>query len=266
MRWPKIRWDLIGWGALMAGCPIGLAIGFLGMTAGGFVAKCDGANELAMKQINSCEAATDILGAPIEQTFFGDAKGSSEQRGGGWGLAIWKIPVRGSRTEGSYSYEADMHAGTWTLTKGWLDASGRKVLVFPCESTWEGQVLKEAAGSEPLAEGLSLEGTVTGVSGRSQASQGQRCLVSVTPNPAFGKESVHNCRITVECGPTVLYGWEKSGYLTCKTDDVGSPTVAADRWGTAEDTDPIVELDVPSRRVVVRDDNPESTWSVEIGW
>ena len=69
----------------------------------------------------------------------------------------------------------------------------------------------------------------------------------------------------ITCGPTVVYGWEGGGFTTCES-EAGRPTRASDPWGTATDSDPIVELDIPMRHLVVRDDNPASTWSVTITW
>jgi hypothetical protein len=106
---------------------------------------------------------------------------------------------------------------------------------------------------------------VAAATGKTSVRAGDACEVSVTPVPAFPKSSPFNCRVIVRCGHKVLYGWEDSGYTNCETED-GMPTRANDPWGTAKDTDPIVEVDLPHNRVVVRDDNPVSTYSIEITW
>jgi len=251
-----------GW---VVGIVAAILITFVSLGIGGLLARCDDAYDVAFVQLNSCSAATDRLGQPIEQSVLGCAAGSSETRGGGFGNAQWAVPVHGPAGTGTYNYAAEMHGGSWQLVSAFLEVDGQKLAVFPCGTSWEGIALEAARDAKPLLQAFGRTGVVSAAAGRTSIVPGQNCDVSVTPNAEFRKASPFNCRVVVRCGPTVLYGWEGAGYTTCLTDR-GLPTTATDPFGTAEDTDPIVELDIPSRRVVVRDNNPESTWSVEVGW
>jgi len=244
-----------------------LIIGFAVVTqlGGGIMAKWDGSYEIAMGAINSCKAATEQLGEPIEQRIWGRAAGSSEDRQGQWGTAQWSIPVAGPKGSGQYSYAAEMHGGAWQVLKASLDAGGEQIPVVPCGSEWLAKTIEAAKKSKPLLQSFGQVGTVAAASGRTSVKAGDRCDVSITPDAGFMKTSPTNCRVVVKCGPKVVYGWEGSGYTNCETDR-GLPTRAADPWGTAKDTDPIVEVDLPAGRVVVRDDNPDSTYSIEIVW
>jgi hypothetical protein len=250
------------WGGVAVAILAGVII-FMG--AGGFLARMDGAYGIAMKEINSCKAVTERLGEPIEQKLWGRAWGSSDTRSGQWGNAQWSIPVAGPKASGRYSYAAELHGGSWQIIHASLEVGEERIVVVPCGSQWLAKSIEAGKKSKPLLQSFGQTGTVAQASGRTSVKTGDSCEVSVTPVSDFQKSSPYNCRVVVRCGPKVIYGWEGSGYTNCETDR-GIPTRANDPWGTAKDTDPIVEMDLPRSRVVVRDDNPDSTYSIEIVW
>ncbi len=137
------------------------------------------------------------------------------------------------------------------------------ISVVPCGGEWLAKSIEEGKNSKPLTQAFGQVGTVEEATGATSVKTGDSCEASITPNKEFPASSPFNCRVVVKCGPKVVYGWEGSGYTNCETDK-GMPTRANDPWGTAKDTDPIVEVDLPRSRIVVRDDNPDSTYSIKI--
>ena len=253
---------VLTWGGIAVGVPVAVV---LYLFLGGFMARCDGAYPLAMKQVNSCKAVTEKLGEPVEQKLFGRSWGSSSTSGGQSGTAQWSIAVAGPNGSGRYSYAAELHGGAWQVLRASLEVEDKQISVLPCGGEWMEKSIEKGKTSKPLLQAFGEKGTVAAATGKTSVKAGDSCDVSVTPNAEFGKGSPYNCRVVVKCGPKVLYGWESAGYTNCETEE-GMPTTANDPWGTATDSDPIVEVDLPRNRVVVRDDNPASTYTIEITW
>ncbi len=251
------------WSGLAIGGPL---IAAVVMFAGGSMPRMDGAYGIAMQELNSCSAVTDRLGKPVEQKRWGGTWGSSDTRGGQWGNAQWSIPVAGPKASGRYSYAAELHGGgAWQILRASLKIGEDTINVVPCGDGWLAKTIESGKKSAPLYQSFGEVGTVAKASGRTSVKSGDVCEVSVTPVAGFQKNTQFNCRIIVRCGPKVIYGWENSGYMNCETDR-GMPTRANDPWGTAKDTDPMIEVDLPNNRVVVSDDNPESTYTITIVW
>jgi len=71
-----------------------------------------------------------------------------------------------------------------------------------------------------------------------------------------------DCRVTVTCNAELVYGGEGQGYLPCRVVD-GEPTTGEDLSGTEDDGDPMLDLDLPRRRIVITNDQP-SIWRMEL--
>lgn len=122
----------------------------------------------------------------------------------------------------------------------------------------QGQPLVDPANRrERLLSPIGVSGAVRSLEGEVQVTQGQACTVDVTP--ASGES---NCRVRVRCGSTLLYGAGDSGYNKCTIEN-GKVGKLVDPRPSAEDTDPMLEMDLSENVVTVRDSG-EKPWSVSI--
>ena len=100
---------------------------------------------------------------------------------------------------------------------------------------------------------------VTRTTGEAPANQGDSCSLQV--NPVTSGE--FNCRVFVDCPAGRIYGDGEAGYNRCTLED-GQPTRAID--GAANDGDPILELNLLRKTVVVSSDiEPMYTVWLELG-
>jgi hypothetical protein len=100
--------------------------------------------------------------------------------------------------------------------------------------------------------------TVGDALGEAPVASGTRCDVLVA---ATEIESLA-CRVTITCQGALLYGGDNQGYLPCRVFD-GQPTTGEDVVGIEDDGDPMLDMDLPSRRIVVTNDRP-AIWRVEL--
>jgi hypothetical protein len=117
---------------------------------------------------------------------------------------------------------------------------------------------------QPVTQPLTYSGTVSWASGHAPVQFGTPCMVSVVPNPSF-PNSPFNCHIRVQCGAATLYGWQDYGYTECQV-QAGTPVSAHDPRGTAQEGDPMLELNVPQRMVRIYDNDPGRTYEVRVAW
>ena len=98
-------------------------------------------------------------------------------------------------------------------------------------------------------EGVRYHGTVSGSRGTSEPRNGTSCLITVTPT-----EGRFNCRIRIECGPRILYGAGTSGRNQCTIHPGrGAPSlVVSDTDRTDQNTDPVLELNIPDGPLTLR--------------
>lgn len=100
---------------------------------------------------------------------------------------------------------------------------------------------------------------VTRTAGEAPAKADESCTVQV--NPVTSGD--FNCRVFVDCPAGRIYGDGEAGYNRCTLED-GKPTRAID--GAANDGDPILELNLPRKTVVVSSDiEPVYTVWLEMG-
>jgi len=236
---------------------LGIAAGLvLALPLAGRLARCNGGYPLAMKALNECKQATDFLGAPIEQKAMGLACGSSQESSGGYGNAQWSIGVFGPKGSGTFRYAAESHGGTWRVVTAELELGDATVSVFPCVA-----VPPEALGPEETLEALTraykFEGRVTLTQEYPGLEKDARCELAIIPSPHFREGSRYNCHVEIRCGTQVIYGWEGTGYNRCLIEN-GQVISAHDPRDTSIEGDPILELDLREKKVVVRDEKPRA--------
>lgn len=222
----------------------------------GLMARCNGGYSLALDALNECKLATGALGTPIEQRAMGLACGSSEESSGGSGNAQWSFGVSGPKGSGTFRYAAESHGGTWQVLAAQLELDDATVSIVPCVA-----LPPEALGPDEPLEALTraykLEGRVTLAQDYAGLEKDARCQVSIIPSPHFAQGSRYNCHVEVRCGTQVIYGWEGTGYNRCLTED-GQVVSANDPRDTSIEGDPILELDLREKKVVVRDEKPKA--------
>jgi len=211
-----------------------------------------GANEAALEAVGACPAALDALGEDVRLSRWGLNCGSSDVRGR-HGLASWSLAVGGSAGEGRLAYMAEKDRGDWHVIRATLEADGRWIGVLPCT----GLVRQRDALGE-MDEGLTAEGAVSEVDGDAPVDPGDRCELEVLRVERFPDDSSFNCQVRVRCDGETIYGdTDSNGYVFCGVRR-GRPEFARDPVGTEGSTDPMLEMDVPGKRVVVTDDEPTS--------
>lgn len=119
---PKVLGSI---GTLLLVAAFAAAVGFLGPSS------CGG--DAAIEAANACPAAVYELGSPIAHSPLGLGCGESETSGSsGW--SEWTIPIAGTEKRGSYSFEAEMSGGQWTVLRAQVEVDGRVISVVPCET------------------------------------------------------------------------------------------------------------------------------------
>jgi hypothetical protein len=94
--------------------------------------------------------------------------------------------------------------------------------------------------------------------GNAPVPVGTRCDVLV----AATEIDMLDCRVTITCNDEVLYGGEHQGYVPCRVLE-GEPTTGEDLSGIEDDGDPMLDMDIPNRRIVVTNDRP-SIWRTDL--
>jgi hypothetical protein len=102
--------------------------------------------------------------------------------------------------------------------------------------------------------------TVTATTGEAPVAKGGACTVTVIPARAGAGL---NCQVRVQCGEKRIYGRKGVGYLVCGVEG-RLPTYGKDEDPTGSGGDPRVELDLPSGRVVVSDEDPNYSVTIEL--
>lgn len=209
-----------------------------------------GNHGVALQTANACPEAVRALGEPIKNAAPFVGRGTS-QTGGGMGFAQWTIPVGGPDGRGSYEYVAEKSSGTWHVVHGAIEADGRWISVVPCS----GEV-DESDARGILRHGYSASGTAGEVRGQAPVKFGDPCTVAVEVVSEYPSEAPYNCRVRVTCNNITLYGVsDTTGYVFCSVAD-GLPTQAHDVSGTEDNSDPILHLDLPGKKVEIADDRP----------
>ena len=108
-------------------------------------------------------------------------------------------------------------------------------------------------------EPIERTGRVIGSTGDSPVAAASECHVRVSPvsSPRF------NCRVQVDCGGTMVYGSGHGGFARCTVGSAG-PVAALDPWGSADEGDPKLKMDLDQDRIVVEDDLANSRYAVTI--
>jgi hypothetical protein len=99
---------------------------------------------------------------------------------------------------------------------------------------------------------------VVEVSGKSPVAVGSTCRVL-----AWGAEAKH-CGAEVRCGKNVLFGEGEGGYASCAIVGGEIASVEDEHTSDEEGDDPAVRIDVPGKRVVVREQTATTSWSVTL--
>lgn len=209
-----------------------------------------GAHSAAMDTANACDHALRALGEPI-----GDAAPfvgcGTSQSSGGTGFAQWTVPVGGPDGRGSYEYVAEKSHGTWHLVHGAIETDGRWISVVPCR----GEV-DESDARGLLRHGYSATGKAGEVRGAAPVKYGDPCTVTVDAVSEYPSEAPYNCKVRVACNNVTLYGVsDTTGYVFCSVED-GLPVEAHDSSGTADNSDPMLHMDLKAKTVEVSDDAP----------
>ena len=108
-----------------------------------------------------------------------------------------------------------------------------------------------AADAEPMTAAVRVVSAAAGA----PVDVGDACALEVTPDYRSGV----NCRLSLVCGETSLFGAQRGGgYAVCTTADRRFLT-ATDGETTARDGDPSLLLDVEAGTLRWRDGSPEQT-------
>lgn len=122
-----------------------------------------------------------------------------------------------------------------------------------------GMGMPRAPSPAEIGAPFSWAAVATTVDGDAPVAQGAGCQILV--ESSWGS---YNCRVTVDCGSTRLYGGPGLGYTSCQVEG-GRPVGANDPRDTAEEGDPRLLLDAHARTLVVSDSAPRS-YSVTLTW
>lgn len=235
------------------------------------VPRCGGAYDVAIDRLNHCPAAVDLLGENISGRT-GIACGSTETHGSGWGHSQWTMPVGGDAGSGSFQWAAERHAGQWTILRAVLEVDGQSVDVLGCADAAavdephaaapEGDAAPPSAAADvrvptdlpALTGAVERRGKVRVAEGVDGLAKGDRCTLSVRPNPAFPASSPHNCKILVSCGEHVVYDGGENGDAHCEA-EAGELTGARDSRRSAADGDPDLALILDTGHLRIRDDD-----------
>jgi len=212
---------------------------------------CMGYQDVAMERLRACPDAQRLLGDDIRPSYVGLSCGSAETEGS-FGHASWRQPVRGSKARGTYSYSVERRGGPWQLLQGSLEVGGQSVDVLSCSGA--------ASGAVPA---VSLQGTVTTVTGTPPVAAGTACQVIVNPVSAGG----FTCRIQIICNGQMLYGGGTTGFAHCGVapgPDGLVGVTAQDTATTPQDRDPAVDLRLAEGRVILSDMAGSALWSITI--
>lgn len=148
-----------------------------------------------------------------------------------------------------------------SVLEGQLHAVRRELESARTENIFLDRELREAQEQPPF-DLVVLPGRVRRATGQAPTTVGTSCTIEVRPDPGE-----HNCRVIVTCGETLLYGTEGQGYNICGLRDE-RPTFARENNVTDEDGDPMFELDLVRRHVMISDgptpDSPEYTLLIAV--
>ena len=118
-------------------------------------------------------------------------------------------------------------------------------------------------GKAKLPSVTQLTGKVSALSGSApKVTVAEPCSVVVSPSEESSRLRGYNCHVKVTCGETTLYGVEGGGTTRCRLNS-GALATARDAEGALEKDDPMLELDL-QRRLVVVSDNGKGWYSVAI--
>jgi hypothetical protein len=209
-----------------------------------------GPGEEAVAAANGCWAAEKALGPDIVRPWWSMGCGSSES-GTDSGYAEWSFPVAGVDGNGSLSYMAEKSGGVWRIQHEVLETRGLYISVVPCS----GEISKADARGK-MTGGVERTGKVAEVSGSAPVATGDRCTVKVLKDPDYPNGVPFNCQVRVDCGHGVIYGDKASnGYNFCAVRD-GRPVTAFDGAGSADSSDPMLDMNLPKNGVTISDDRP----------
>lgn len=114
--------------------PIAAFFGVLlaGITTALFTGMMEGAvptHDMALTTLNNCDAATKILGTPIESTSVGGGTYRSE---GDMGNSSWSMKLKGPEGKARLNYAMEKHGGEWTFTKLNMRRGKRTIKLREC--------------------------------------------------------------------------------------------------------------------------------------
>lgn len=210
---------------------------------------CMGFGDPALRVVNACPAATAALGSPVSQSWMGLSCGNAETEDDD-GNASWSMPVAGPSGRGTLDIRAIERDGRWEFGSLVLTTGERTIDVVSCAAGGSGEVV--------LVTHRELAGTVATVVGPASVAAGARCTVTLDPS-----DGAQTCRVAVTCGGTTLYGGGTQGYGRCMADASGALTMR-DGHASADDGDPMIDLRLASREVVITDQTAAGTWVVSL--
>lgn len=115
-------------------------------------ASCSGYDDALVQTVEHCPRARELLGDDIGPAVVGVSCGSTET-GGGTGQASWRMSFSGTRGRGALHFDAEQHAGQWSVTRAWLDAEGEDIDLLACaRSAAAPPVPAEAEASRSLVD------------------------------------------------------------------------------------------------------------------
>jgi len=210
---------------------------------------CMGFGQPAIDVVAQCPTAVEALGSPIRTSWMGLSCGNAETEDDD-GRASWSFPIAGPRGRGTLEIDGTERHGRWQFGRLALTTGGRTIDVIACAGGGTG---------EPIAiTHQSIEGTVNAVVGRAPVASGAACTITIDPS-----DGAQSCRVNVTCGGVTLYGGGTQGYGHCSGDATGA-IVMRDGNPTSVDGDPMLDLALGRREVVLTDQDAQGTWVVTI--
>lgn len=148
------RWLLI---------PIVFALGIAGFVLTQVFRVSDQFSDVAVRSLQRCAAARDLLGEPIAKTPMGCGC-TQFSVGNGQGNGQGTLPVSGAHASGRFEYTAEIHGNRITLTSGTLFVGKQMVDVQLCNTP------DEVPATPPIADAAA------GMDRRCEAGEPGACI------------------------------------------------------------------------------------------
>lgn len=225
---------------------LGLLVWPVVILAAGGVPTCMGFEDPALRVIEQCPAAVEVLGAPVTRAWLGCSCGNAETSDS-FGQASWTFPIAGPRGSGSVDVVAERRGGPWRILSATVEAGGRTIDAVSCTA------------SGPVAvPTTTFAASVASTIGTPPVREGDACQVSIEPG-----DGPYPCHVRIVCGATTLYGGGSLGYAQCRADAQGALAVQ-DTDTSASGGDPTLDLRLGEGEAVLTDAVAAGTWVVTL--